>query len=79
MTKILDRDNVWTMDNSASWDGAVIVVAATSAGVSIAVSEEKAVDSYNAEFTCTIQMTPEEALALAVFIIRSTTPPAVGG
>lgn len=74
MNELLERDNVWTIDRSASWDGE-IVVAATKNGVSIAVSEEKAVDSYNQTFTCTMELSREEAEKLAVFLIRLATPP----
>lgn len=70
MSEIVERDNVWTVDRSHSWDGAEIVVASTRDGVSISVSEEKAVDSYNQTFTCTMDLSREEAEQLALFLIR---------
>ena len=75
MSEIVERDNVWTIDRSSLWDGAEIVVAATRDGVSIGVSEEKAVDSYNQTFTCTMELSHEEAEKLALFLIRLPTPP----
>jgi hypothetical protein len=71
MAGMIERDGVWTLDKSHSWDGAEIVVTASEGGASISVSEEQAVDSYNKTFTCTMQLTQEEAEKLALFIIRS--------
>lgn len=72
--EIVERDNLWTLDRSYSWDGAEIVVAVSDKGVSLSVSEEQAVDSYNQTFTCTMNLSPEEAEKLALFIIRSVKP-----
>ena len=75
MSDIVQRDNVWTIDRSASWDGAEIVVARTRGGLSISVSEEKAVDSYNQTFTCTMELSGDEAEKLALFILRHPLTP----
>ena len=69
---IVERDGVWTLDNNSSWDGAEIIIAQTVDGISIAVTEEKAMDSYNRDFTCSIRLSREEAESLAVFILRAT-------
>ena len=79
MSDIAERKGLWTIDRSHAWDGAEIVVAGHADGVSISVSEEKAVDSYNRTFTCTMSLSAEEAIKLAIFIIRTTSSPAESG
>lgn len=40
-------------------------------GISIAVTAEQAVDSYNQDFTCTRNLTAEEAVKLAEFLLAA--------
>lgn len=44
-------------------DGATFTIG-ESGGVVVCVSEEKAVDSYNQWFECTLTMTPEQSIQL---------------
>lgn len=78
MSDIEERPGLRTVDRSHSWGGAAITVTAGPHGASISVSQEKAVDSYNQEFTCVMDLSWQEAEALALFLIRSTDP-AEGG
>lgn len=78
MGEIAERPNVWTLSRMDSWDGAEIVAATTRDGVSISVCQEHAMDSYNKEFTCVMELSREEAEQLALFLIRATEKPANG-
>ena len=67
MTKGLKRD-VWQRKRHDNWDDAEIEVVSGDQGVTVSVSEEQAMDSYNRTFTCQYVLTQDEAFALWVWL-----------
>jgi hypothetical protein len=51
-------------EDPSDWDNAVVVVATEDDGLTIAVAEEKAMDSYNETFECSICLPKAEAIRL---------------
>lgn len=48
----------------------ISVFANRGGGLTVAVEEEKAMDSYNQTFTCTISLTAAQAIALRDYLVK---------
>lgn len=55
------KDNALILEASQSFEEGATVVPLDDGGIRISVAEEKAVDSYNQSFTCSISMTKAQA------------------
>ena len=59
---------IWEFTDNKDWSDAEIAVTANGLGLNIAVTDEKAVDSYNQEFTCSVIIPPAKVRELMAFI-----------
>jgi hypothetical protein len=60
--------NILRLEPSSSFEEGADIVK-RSEGIIITVAEEKAVDSYNASFECSLTMTDEQAMELRDWLI----------
>ena len=67
-----DKDRVFFADELERWSDAEVVFSRDDDGcLRIAVGEEKAVDSYNQWFDCSIRLTKEQTKKLLLWLVRA--------
>jgi hypothetical protein len=59
----------WSYEEN-QWGDPAIDVTMVVAGIRFAITEDKAVDSYNQEFTCSICLPPRKARELAELVLN---------
>ncbi len=69
----MERDNVIVFEGDCWLDGDAEFVALKDGGLAISVTEEKAVDSYNQEFTCRAKLTAEDVEKLRKWLALTPT------